>query len=635
MDETTNSKQGNDAMRKFLTLWLISLACLLLASCASQKTSSSREKVIEIRAKKFSYTPSEITVNKGETIAFRLISEDVTHGFFLDGYDVEMFASPGESNMKIIKADKTGKFIFRCSVTCGELHPYMIGYLRVVPNYNFAFGTTGMILVGGLFTFLLIRRKFDSKMFGLIPKDWKYELTKYRWVRSVLKSRWMPLALILVNLFVFTVIFLAGWLGGIGPGNYNFGIMIVWIVWWVLLMLVLVPIFARLWCSVCPLPVFGDWIQRLKVFGVRQGKLWGLNRRWPKSMRNMWLVNFLFLATTFFTAFFTTRPIYTFALLGLIVVADIIISYVYEKRTFCRYLCPVGGFQGLYSNLALVEVRVKDPAVCKDHKPKTCYVGNEAGYGCPWLETPFNMNRNTYCGMCFECFKSCPYDNMVLNIRPVGKDLLVDEKRGLDEAWKSFIMIGCAIFFYVIMQGPWGFLRDWANMQTISGFFAYIGASSLLSLVVLPALFGFFVWIAWRWSRSEEVSFKKLYTNLSYALAPVGLAAWGAFSFGILFPNSSYVPHVLSDPYAFGWNLLGTAGIPWSPFLTGIMPYMQIAVMFVGLLVSLDAGYRLSQQMYPEGNPSSDARKKAMKVFISLAAFLVLLCIGFLWLFVG
>ena len=53
--------------------------------------------------------------------------------------------------------------------------------------------------------------------------------------------------------------------------------------------------------------------------------------------------------TTLFVGFFTVQPLATFILLGVIVLGAIAISTVYEKRTFCLYLCPVSGFQGLYS----------------------------------------------------------------------------------------------------------------------------------------------------------------------------------------------------------------------------------------------------------------------------------------------
>lgn len=95
------------------------------------------ERFFEIKAKKFSYTPNIITVNRGDTVKIRLLSEDVHHGFFLDGYGIKTSAHPGmEGSLKFI-ADKAGRYTFRCSVTCGEFHPYMVGYLVVGPNSRF------------------------------------------------------------------------------------------------------------------------------------------------------------------------------------------------------------------------------------------------------------------------------------------------------------------------------------------------------------------------------------------------------------------------------------------------------------------------------------------------------------------
>lgn len=97
-----------------------------------------------------------------------------------------------------------------------------------------------------------------DRILGLMPVDWRLELTQYPLVRALLKSRWMPFIPIVFNLFMFTIILMAGYYGGLAPGNYNFGIMIVWIVWWVVLMMVLVPGGSRAWCTACPLPVLGE-----------------------------------------------------------------------------------------------------------------------------------------------------------------------------------------------------------------------------------------------------------------------------------------------------------------------------------------------------------------------------------------
>lgn len=467
-----------------------------------------------------------------------------------------------------------------------------------------------------------------DRLFGLIDLDWRFELTRFKIIRNLFKSRWFPLLPILFNLFIFVIILMAGFLGGYSAGNYNFGIMIVWILWWVMLMFVLVPGFSRMWCMMCPFPIFSDWFQRKRLLGVRQGKPMGLNLKWPKTFRNMWIMNIGFLVTTYFSGFFTVRPFATFILLGFIILLAFIIGIIFEKRSFCLYLCPVSGFQGLYSQFATAEVRRKDPEACKRHAVKTCLVGNDQGYGCPWILAPFSFKKNTYCGLCMECFKTCPYDNMAFNLRPPGVDLLVDEKRGLDEAWKSFIMLGIAMVFFLSMQGPWGFLKDMVRAATAKGYLAFIALHSAFSLLVIPGIFFIFAYLSKLLSGNKEVSLKKVFVNFSYTLIPIGLGVWIAFSFGILLPNGSYILHILSDPFGWGWNLFGTANFPWTPVFTHALGYLQGATLMIFYIFSLAYGFRLSKQTYQDLN-------QAKRGWIPILCLLTLATLAFLWLYLG
>ena len=438
----------------------------------------------------------------------------------------------------------------------------------------------------------------QQKFLGVIPMSWRFDLASLFGVRWLFKRRWFPMLAILINMFVFMIILFNGVVGGFSSGNYNFGVMIVWILWWVMLMMVLVPIFSRSWCMICPLPSFGEWLQRARIFGVTD-KLHGLNLKWPKRLSNMWVMNFLFLATTFFSGFFTVKPLATFILLGGIIVLAIVGSLLFEKRSFCLYVCPVSGFQGLYSNMSMTEIRVKDPKICEKHRVKTCVTGNKKGYGCPWLLEPHSFKRNTYCGMCLECFKTCPFDNIAFNLRPPGTDIVVNEKRGLDEAYKSFIMLGIAIMFFVAMMGPWGWLKDWVRGSTFTGWLSFVGLHSAMNLLVIPGVFLIVACFSKVASGARSVSLKSVFVNLSYCLIPMGLAAWIAFSFGFLLPNGSYILHIISDPFAWGWDLFGTAGIPWTPVLTEWLVPIQLVTLILGFLVSADYGYKLALQTYP------------------------------------
>lgn len=396
-------------------------------------------------------------------------------------------------------------------------------------------------------------------------------------------------------------------------------------------MLFLVPGFSRAWCLMCPFPIFSDWFQRRKLFGVQEGKPSGLNLKWPRPLRNMWVMNIGFLVTTYFSGFFTVRPFATFILLGGIILLAFLIGIIFEKRSFCLYVCPVSGFQGLYSQFAMSEIRRKDPEVCRKHLLKTCFIGDDKGHGCPWLLAPFDFQKNTYCGMCMECFKTCPYANIGFFLRPPGTDLLVDTKREprkLDEAWKAFIMLGIAIMFYLAFQGPWGFIKDMVRATTLKGYLTFITVHTIFNLLLIPGIFFIFAYLSKLFSGNREVSLKRVFVNFAYTLIPLGLGVWIAFSLGIILPNGSYILHILSDPFAWGWNLFGTASFPWTPVLTGALGCLQGATMLIFYLFSVAYGLRLSKQIYPEPN-------QAKRGWVPMLCFLTLITIIFLWLYMG
>jgi len=117
-----------------------------------------KEKVITIEAKKFSYAPETVEVNKGDRVTIRFISTDVHHGLYIDGYELETNARPGQDGSITFTADETGKFVMRCSVTCGPFHPYMIGYLKVKPDYRL-FGSIWLALGIFIGSILLVSRR--------------------------------------------------------------------------------------------------------------------------------------------------------------------------------------------------------------------------------------------------------------------------------------------------------------------------------------------------------------------------------------------------------------------------------------------------------------------------------------------
>ena len=90
------------------------------------------ERVIHLVAKKFEYSPAEITVKKGERVAIEIVSLDRKHGFMIPELKVRSDVKPGAQNIVRFTPDKTGTFNFHCDLFCGSGHEGMAGTLVVV-----------------------------------------------------------------------------------------------------------------------------------------------------------------------------------------------------------------------------------------------------------------------------------------------------------------------------------------------------------------------------------------------------------------------------------------------------------------------------------------------------------------------
>ena len=123
-------------MRFYFHLLLFVMAGLVVAFAPMPVSPiAPQERTFRIDARQYAYSPSELKVNAGDTVNIQLVSTDVVHGLYVDGYDVSIEADPGQTKTLTFVADKPGSFRFRCNVTCGAMHPFMIGKLNVGGNH--------------------------------------------------------------------------------------------------------------------------------------------------------------------------------------------------------------------------------------------------------------------------------------------------------------------------------------------------------------------------------------------------------------------------------------------------------------------------------------------------------------------
>jgi heme/copper-type cytochrome/quinol oxidase subunit 2 len=117
-----------------------------------------QERTYEIDAGQFAYSPSELHVNPGDIVTIQLVSTDVVHGLYIDGYDIFVEADPGQTQTLTFTADQPGSFRFRCNVTCGAMHPFMIGKLTVGAN-SWLYRSIGLAALAGFGVILSIKQK--------------------------------------------------------------------------------------------------------------------------------------------------------------------------------------------------------------------------------------------------------------------------------------------------------------------------------------------------------------------------------------------------------------------------------------------------------------------------------------------
>lgn len=253
-------------------------------------------------------------------------------------------------------------------------------------------------------------------------------LNAYPDFRRFLRSPWYPdrfnyWVVLPAFALVVAVLFL-------GPQNRaeNFGLNLFWAWWWPLV-LIGFPFVGRLWCAICPFMIYGEVTQKLSLWLFpRQLK------RWPRQSAEKWGGWFLFglfaLILLWEELWDLENTAYLSACLLLLITAGaMIFSAIFERRFWCRYLCPIGGMNGMFAKLSMTELRAQQGTCSAECTTYQCYKGGpEKGEGqetngCPLYSHPAQLEDNRDCVLCMTCLKACPHRSVEVNLRPPGVEL--------------------------------------------------------------------------------------------------------------------------------------------------------------------------------------------------------------------
>ncbi len=599
--------------------------------------------------------PSVIRSNRGDTLHLTFSTADTGHSFFLEEFDMDAKVSPSREMVEVFKtSDPTQSPVltrevtivarhpglqnflvarsnYRCHVWCGPMHAFEHGKLVLFPNtlLIFSLGCAAGILLLWLIGFRAgLTHTADNKG---IKTGYVDLFEKSGLIKKLVTSRWPQtiitiLALLLVYLVVLTSIF------GTKMSGRNLGVLLMWAVWLFLLIAVLTPFLGRIWCTICPLPFFGDLVQRKSLFNPLEGlkgkyrnKYSGWFLRWPKALQNNWPKLFVLLALTTFSTTLVALPKVTgYAVLALILL-PFMLSLVFELRAFCRYLCPVSGFVGPFSRMSTLALRNKSQTTCNRCKPHYCQNGSIKGWACPYGINVGEMNESSDCGLCMECTRSCLYNNVTLYARPFGNE---SGTRNFSEAWLTIGIFTLALVYSILYQGHWPVVRDYINILDKGNwglFSIYVVLVWTSTLLLMPGI----VWIlssaGTRLAR-KCISTRELFLKSAGSLLPLGLMLWVAFVIPMLFVNVTFVMQSFSDPFGWGWDFFGTANIPWHQFVPRLVPWLQAILILAGLYFSLR---NLKKSLHPNDLSPSQRLRIIMPMGLFIAASAVTMLVFF------
>jgi hypothetical protein len=613
---------------------------------------------VHVEAFRYGTEPAVIRANRGDDLIMTFSTRDTGHSFFLQDYGIDAKITPASETVEVrdplvperppsyesevhLKAGLAGFWgslvstsRFRCHVYCGPMHGFEQGDLIIRPNWLLS-GSLGLLLAMVLIGWFKI--KWEVEGFQAVVTS-PIDLNKrFKMLDRLLKWRPLQFTCTLPVLAGLMVIILAGFFGT-KVGGRNLAVMLTWIIWISMLALFLVPLGGRIWCMICPLPVLGEYLQRGATVEVRAGKrgrfknrFFGWVRPWPRALSGPWIRLGAFLVIGALSASLAAQPKWTAIMLIVMVFAAILMSFVWELRAFCRYVCPVAGFISAYSALAPLMVRKRNSEVCKNCREKSCLRGNAKGWACPYGLLVPQIDRNADCGMCMECFKSCPSDNVSLNWR---KEPWTESFKSYGEAWQAIGLLVLAIAYSVTIHSPWPLMRDMVNIVDKAspfefGLFFMVLCATALGFVPLIFWFmcGLGLWLSKEMAEGGKgifgASVGTTFKNTLPALLPFGLALWSVFFVETIMANMTFILLSLSDPFGWGWDLFGTAGMPWIQIWPSGIPWIQAVLILIGVSLSLKKAYGLWHN-------EIGIKNKTLKGFSPTAFIYILLAAGML-----
>jgi polyferredoxin len=386
-------------------------------------------------------------------------------------------------------------------------------------------------------------------------------------LRQFLLSKWWLKPFWWLHMALFIPLIISGLMGS-HPRGQSLTLNIFWAWWWPFYLL-LFPIVGRLWCAVCPFMITGEWIQKISLW-IYPRQL----RAWPNKWLNQWgawcvwggfLVIYLWekLWDLPHSAYLSTW------LLLIITAGAVLFSLIYERRLWCRYLCPIGGMNGMFAKLSMIELRATEQFCGQLCTAKACQKPTgasnvtfaealpqegQASKGCPIYSLPAQLSNNRDCVLCMGCIKSCPNRSVQLNLRFPAADLWENHRGFAAEVALLLLLLGG-----VFLHNSQAFL-SWFGFGYLPVDFEHflVAVPTAIALLSLPAIT---IYVTHKISQLLDPQLPD-YVTMAYVYLPMTLAANLAYYLPSLITESGKILPIFAQN--IGFQGLSLPSLTWS-----------------------------------------------------------------------
>lgn len=423
------------------------------------------------------------------------------------------------------------------------------------------------------------------------------------------------------------------------------------------LVIVALLLAGNLFCMGCPFTIPRTLAKRLSHRG----------RRFPKALRNKWVA-----VATLFAFFFLyewldlwSSPWLTAWVIVVYFAASFALEAVFAESPFCKYVCPLGMFNYIYSTVSPLQIGARSYEVCLHCKGKECVNGSyretplivvdqigingapdvthingpHGTLGCGTELFVPSIKSNMDCMFCLDCARACPHDNVGLMARAPGAELARPDAfpRRWDLAFLliSFSFMGLLNAFGMVSP-VYDLMRSLADALSLPALgFSDVAIEGIVlfiilgvGMILLPAALSLAAAAFARWltRTTKRDSLRAALTPFAPAFIPLGIGFWTAhYGFHFLIGVLTIIPAFQDFLLRHGIALLGEPN--WS--LSGIddlkvIGLIQTIALLGGFVASLIVAQRIALRLY--------RRDSAAGLLPWALLFLLMLATG-MWLF--